>query len=218
MKTAVQGIMYPLDAGAKAREFAEKAGISAESAYFNAASVKPYIEIPHAAWEKCRPEMEAALTSVTTVTSVTSVTTVTNGTNCTTVTNGTNRHGLIFFLAPLHKGVLDWGNECEIYAPENGVMTGPDWEIGLEVPSALEGLVRFSDDVCSEEQSLEIAAPYFSALFPGVPVCALFAGGDGHEVKRIVDFIGKHFSDSPVFLSNNSEACCARAWKEAFGS
>ena len=197
MKTAVQGIMYPLDAGAKAREFAGKAGISAESAYCNAASVRPYIEIPHAAWEKCRNELESALTSVTTV---------------------TNRHGLVFFLAPLHKGVLDWGNECEIYAPENGSLKGPDWEIGLFTPSGLEGLVRFSDDVCSEEQSLEIAAPYFSALFPGATVCALFAGGDGPEVKRIVDFIGKHFSDSPVFLSNNSEACCARAWKEAFGS
>ena len=74
MRTAVQGIMYPLDAGAKAREFAESLGISAEIAYCNAASVKPYIEIPHAAWEKCRNEIEAALTSVT------------------TVTNGTNRH------------------------------------------------------------------------------------------------------------------------------
>ena len=200
MRTAVQGIMYPLDAGAKAREFAESLGISAEIAYCNAASVRPYIEIPHAAWEKCRNEMEAALTSVT------------------TVTNGTNRHGLVFFLAPLHKGVLDWGNECEIYAPQNGLLKGPDWEISLEVPSSLESLVRFSDDVCSEEQSLEIAAPYLAALFPGVPVCALFAGGDGPEVKRIVDFIGKHFSEAPVFLSNNSEACCARAWKEAFGS
>ena len=200
MRTAVQGIMYPLDAGAKAREFAESLGIYAEIAYCNAASVRPYIEIPHAAWEKCRSEMEAALTSVT------------------TVTNGTNRHGLVFFLAPLHKGVLDWGNECEIYAPCNGVMTGPDWEISLEVPSSLESLVRFSDDVCSEEQSLEIAAPYLAALFPGVQVCALFAGGSGPEVKRIVDFIGKHFSEAPVFLSNNREACCARAWKEAFGS
>jgi len=215
MRTAVQGIMYPLDAGAKAREFAVKSGITAESAYCNAASVRPYIEIPHAAWKKCQIEMEAALTSGTTVTNGTSVTTVTN---VTSVTNVTNRHELVFFLAPLHKGVLDWNNECEIYAPCNGVMTGPDWEIALEVPSALESLVRFSDDVCSEEQSLEIAAPYFSALFPGVPVCALFAGGNGPEVKRIVDFIGKHFSDSPVFLSNNSEACCARAWKEAFGS
>jgi hypothetical protein len=212
MRTAVQGIMYPLDAGAQAREFALKAGITADTAYVNAASVRPYIEIPHAAWEKCQIEIEAALTSGTTVTNGTSVTTVTS------VTNGTNRHGFVFFLAPLHKGVLDWGNECEIYAPQNGLLKGPDWEIGLEVPSALEGLVRFSDDVCSEEQSLEIAAPYLAALFPGVPVCALFAGGNGPEVKRIVDFIGKHFSDSPVFLSNNSEACCARAWKEAFGS
>ncbi len=77
MKTAVQGIMYPLDAGAKAREFAEKAGISAESAYCNAASVKPYIEIPHAAWEKCQIEMEAALTSLTGATSHTSLTSLT---------------------------------------------------------------------------------------------------------------------------------------------
>ena len=206
MRTAVQGIMYPLDAGAKAREFAIGAGLSAESVYCNAASVRPYIEIPHAAWEKCRNEMEAALTSVTTVT------------NGTSVTNGTNRHGLVFFLAPLHKGVLDWDNECEIYAPQNGLLKGPDWEISLEVPSSLESLVRFSDDVCSEEQSLEIAAPYLAALFPEIQVCALFAGGNGPEVKRIVDFIGKHFSDSPVFLSNNREACCARAWKEAFGS
>ena len=206
MRTAVQGIMYPLDAGVQAREFAESLGISAEIAYCNAASVKPYIEIPHAAWEKYRNEMEAALTSGTTVT---------NGTNGT---NGTNRHGLVFFLAPLHKGVLDWNNECEIYAPQNGLLKGPDWEISLEVPSSLESLVRFSDDVCSEEQSLEIAAPYLAAQFPGVQVCALFAGGDGPEVKRIVDFIGKHFSEAPVFLSNNRKACCARAWKEAFGS
>ena len=209
MRTAVQGIMYPLDAGAQAREFAIGAGLSAESAYCNAASVRPYMEIPHAAWEKCQIEMEAALTSLTEATSHTSL---------TSLTSHTKPYGLVFFLAPLHKGVLDWGNECEIYAPCNGVMTGPDWEIGLFTPSGLEDVVRFSDDVCSEEQSLEIAAPYFAALFPGVPVCALFAGGDGTEVKRIVDFIGKHFSDSPVFLSNNSEACCARAWKEAFGS
>ncbi len=209
MRTAVQGIMYPLDAGVQAREFARRAGLSAESAYCNAASVRPYIEIPHAAWEKCKTEIEAAFTSGTTVT---------NGTSVTSVTNGTNRHGLVFFLAPLHKGVLDLGNECEIYAPCNGVMTGPDWEISLFTPSGLEDLVHFSDDVCSEEQSLEIAAPFLAALFPGVPVCALFAGGDGPEVKRIVDFIGKHFSEAPVFLSNNREACCARAWKEAFGS
>ena len=74
-----------------------------------------------------------------------------------------------------------------------------------------------SDDVCSEEQSLEIIAPYLAVLFPNARVCYLLASGKSESVGRIVEKIGKDFPFSPIFISNNKETNCAAMWKEAFG-
>ena len=150
----------------------------------------PYLEVPHASWE--------SLSSV--------------------FTFGTEAEvSRVFVLAPLHKGPVAFGDPCKVYAPSDGELCGSDWKIDLGVPACLGDLVVFSDDVCSEEQSLEIIAPYLSILFPHANVCYLLSSGRSELLGRIVEKIGKDFPFSPIFISNNKETDCAAMWKEAFG-
>ena len=122
----------------------------------------------------------------------------------------------VFVLAPLHKGTVCLEDLGPVFAPSSGELCGSDWKVSLKVPSALSDLVSVSDDICSEECSLEVIAPYLSVLFPSASVCYLLASGSSTVLKRIVEIIRKDFPFSPIFISNNSETQCAYMWKEAF--
>ena len=152
-----------------------------------------YIEVPHAAWSKCSSVLDSVFSFG--------------------VSEDVSQ---VFVLASLHKGPVAFGDPCMVYAPSDGELCGSDWKISLAVPSALSSLVVCSDDVCSEECSLEIIAPYLSLLFPNARVCYLLATGYGEVLQRIVEIIGRDFPFSRIFISNNRETECAAMWKEAF--
>ena len=152
-----------------------------------------YVEVPHAAWSKCSSVLNSVFSFG--------------------VSEDVSR---VFVLAPLHKGPVAPDDGPMVYAPSDGELCGSDWKISLSVPSSLSSLVVRSDDVCSEECSLEIIAPYLSALFPNAKVCYLLATGIGETVKKIVEIIRTDFPFSRIFISNNKETECAAMWKEAF--
>ena len=129
-----------------------------------------------------------------------------------------NRTPLIFLLAPLHKGQVDFDQSLKVYAPADGMLEGSDWSINLQTPPQIRPYVEFSDDICSEEASLEIAAPYLASLFPEAEICYLLSEGSCEATRKIVEIVRRDFPWAPVFLSNNKETGCARSWKEAFGS
>ena len=186
MRVATEGIMYPKDAKAALLPYYE----SLKDSDFCSGS---FVEIPHAAWSKCKDELD----------------------NAFRVLKGA-KPSHVFVLGPLHKGRVSYDDPALVYAPCDGSLSGSDWEIRLYVPSLLRPYVCFSDDICSEEQSLEIAAPYLSLFFEDVPVCYLLASGNGEAVKKIASIIKKDFPKALVFISNNKETCCGGMWKEAF--
>ncbi len=186
MRCSAEGILYPRDA--KASLLASLTPLKPISP----CALGP-IEIPHAAWVKCKEDLDKAFLGV-----------------------AGSKPSLIFLLGPLHKGPLTFDEGFPVYAPEDGFLEGSDWKVILSVPSSLRSMVTISDDICSEEHSLELAGPYLSLLFPSVPVCHLLASGDGENVKKIALAIKKDFPNALVFISNNRETCCAGMWKEAF--
>ncbi len=153
-----------------------------------------YAEIPHKAWQLCRQELD----------------------NIMFPFKG-RTFPYVFVLGPLHKGPLDSGPERPVYSPQDGTLKGSDWEIRLDVPEGIVPFVMISDDICSEEHSLETVAPYLDLLFPQSTVCHLLASGDGEDVKRIVEIVRRDFPSALILLSNNRETCCAHMWKEALG-
>ncbi len=125
----------------------------------------------------------------------------------------------VFVLGPLHMGPLvsDHGSDLpSVYSPEDGSLIGSDWAVELSLPQALRPLVQVSDDICSEEFSLEIVAPYLSLLFPATPVCHLLAAEAG-GCPEIAEILRRDFPTSLFLISNNDETNCAYMWKEAFG-
>lgn len=151
------------------------------------------LEVPHSAWSVCKADLDRIFSAMAGLSP-----------------------SLVFVLGPLHKGPIDQNSPCDVYAPYDGFLEGSDWKVPLQVPSVLAPFVTVSDDICSEEQSLEVIAPYIDLLFPGVPVCHLLASSDGPEVKKMASVIEKDFPNALVLISNNSETCCGRMWKEAF--
>ena len=185
MKPAVEGIMYPI--GAKAELSSTLPLVSGHR------FAGPYMEVPHAAWSKCKGVLDKAFSFET--------------------DSDVSR---VFVLAPLHKGSVCLDEADATYAPEDGELAGSDWKVSLRVPSILSDLVSVSDDICSEESSLEIIAPYLSVRFPNAEVCHLLATTESRNIERIVEIIRKDFPFSPIFISNNIEIQCAAMWKEAF--
>jgi hypothetical protein len=153
----------------------------------------PYVEVPHAVWSKCSSVLDKVFSFAV-----------------------DESVGQVFVLGPLHKGPVAFSDGCKVYAPSDGELCGSDWKVSLSVPSSLSSLVVCSDDVCSEECSLEIIAPYLSVLFPNAKVCYLLATCIGEAVKKIVEIIRTDFPFSRIFISNNKETECAAMWKEAF--
>ena len=147
--------------------------------------------VPHAAWSVCSSALSSVFGSL-------------RGRSFPSV----------FVLGPLHKGPIGDAVDA-IYAPVDGVLAGTDWSVPLSVPSVVSDLVVRSDDVCSEECSLEIVAPYLSLLFPGVPVCYLLGCSLG-SCSFVVDILRRNFPSSLFLISNNDKTNCAFMWKEAF--
>ena len=185
MKPAVEGIMYPIDAKAELS--------SALSPVSDHRFSSPYMEVPHAAWAKCRAILDRAFSFET-----------------------DPDIAQVFVLAPLHKGNVCLDEADAVYAPQDGELAGSDWKLSLQTPPDIAVLVCFSDDICSEESSLEIISPYLSIRFPNAKVCYLLATSGSRNTKRIVEIIRKGFPFSPFFISNNIETGCAAMWKEAF--
>ena len=181
MRTSVEGIMYPINAA------------SFVSSYVSGVLGHRIVEVPHAAWSRCRDSLDKVFSFAP-----------------------DSEVGQVFVLAPLHKGSVCLESDACVYAPSDGELVGSDWKITLKVPPVLSDFVAFSDDICSEEQSLEIIAPYLSVRFPSACVCWLLAVQSCSSVKRIVEIIQKDFPFSPIFISNNIETQCAKMWKEAF--
>ena len=153
----------------------------------------PYMEVPHASWSKCRTALDTAFSFETDPDA-----------------------DWVFVLASLHKGNVCLDEADAVYAPRDGELAGSDWKISLQTPPAIADLVSFSDDICSEESSLEIIAPYLSIRFPNAKFCWLLATSGSRNTQRIVEIIRKDFPFSPIFISNNIETGCAAMWKEAF--
>ena len=185
MRTSVERIMYPVNAGSEV--FSSLTGVSGHR------SKEPFIEVPHAAWSRCKTDLDKVFSF-----------------------GPDSEVRQVFVLAPLHKGTVCLDSGTCVYAPEDGELAGSDWKIALRTPASLREYVSFSDDICSEEQSLEIIAPYLSVLFPNACVCWLLASQSDSSLKRIVEIVRKDFSFSPIFISNNRETQCAYMWKEAF--
>ena len=185
MRPSVEGIMYPINAKALI-----SSRVSCNSGHCSSDS---YLEVPHAAWSKCKDELNRVF-SFEASEDVTQV----------------------FVLGPLHKGPVAFGDDCKVYAPADGEFCGSDWKLSLQTPSSLLDLVTVSDDICSEEQSLEIIAPYLSLLFPNANVCYLLATESGDDVEKIVEILRSDFPFSRIFISNNINTECAAMWKEAF--
>ncbi len=148
-------------------------------------------EVPHAAWDVCSSSLSSVFGSL-------------RGRSFPSV----------FVLGPLHKGPIGDAVDA-VYAPLDGTLAGSDWSIPLNVPSVVSDLVVRSDDVCSEECSLEIVAPYLSLLFPGVPVCYLL-GSSLVSCSIVADILRRNFPSSLFLISNNERTNCAFMWKEAF--
>ena len=192
MKASAEGILYPKDAKPSLLMTFHASLDLLNSCTLSSLDSKT-IEIPHAAWSKCKDELDMAFERVAGA-----------------------KASHIFVLGPLHNGPITPESSDAVYAPSDGSLKGSDWEIMLCVPESLKRFVTFSDDICSEEHSLELAAPYLSLLFPKVPVCHLLASGMCENVKKIAFEVKNSFPNAIVFISNNRETCCAGMWKEAF--
>lgn len=223
MKNACEGVLYPVDAAAiaaKALEGTRHKAESKEKDEKRATGIKPdtkkeqitrqgssypYIMVPHASWEVCRMELDGIFSELA----------GTKGPN-DKEEDGTRDEDLperIFVLAPLHKGPIV-GRPFEVYTPNDGTLQGSDWRIPLETPrDILENTsVIQSDDVCTEEHSLEVIAPYLAVLYPNVPVCFLLAPGKDAKMEELKRTIGRFARNSIIFISGNEETHCADMW------
>jgi len=172
--------------------------VNAASLIKNCSSVCKNIEstiiVPHKAWILCKNELDSIFSSIEL---------------------SDNKIKNIFVLAPLHKGQII-GEPLTLYTPCNGTLKGSNWTIPLSTPEEILTLdfVRQNDDICTEEHSLEILAPYFAILYPNVPVTYILAPKeiDKKNIQKILEIIGRFSSHSLIFISNNKETHCASMW------
>lgn len=223
MKNACEGVLYPMDAAAIAAKALEGTRYKAESKgkdeghattaepstkaerIEGQGSFYPYIMVPHASWEDCRIKLDGIFSELA----------MTKEPKAKEE-DGTRNEDLperIFVLAPLHKGQIV-GRPFEVYTPNDGTLQGSDWRITLETPrDILENTsVIQSDDVCTEEHSLEVIAPYLAVLYPNVPVCFLLAPEKDAKMEDLKRTIGRFARNSIIFISGNEETHCADMW------
>ena len=183
MKTAVEGILYPVDACSKIGNLESSSN----------QEPRPFVYVPHAAWTNCKDQLDTIFSQLANL-----------------------KPTRIFVLAPLHKGPINKEDIQVVYTPLDGILRGSDWQIKLDLPANIKELVQTSDDICSEEHSLEIIAHYLYKLFSSSPVTYLLAAGQGTIFSKIVKILQKDFPDSLFLISNNSSTSCAHLWLEAF--
>lgn len=152
---------------------------------------KNIIEVPHASWQVAKEQYDALFSKLG---------------------QGYDR---VFVLGPLHKGKIGYDDAFTLYSPEDGELCGSDWSLKLSVPTELSSLITQNDDICSEEHSLEVIAPYLAYLFPDVPVTYVLAPEKDDKIRTFMEILGKSFPNALIFISNNSSKCCANMWKEA---
>lgn len=197
MKNACEGVMYPKDAAALVKERLAK-GNHAESpqggktatGYIPNYIPNSYIKVPHKAWSLCKDELDRTFTGI----------------------QGRIPNRIVV-LAPLHKGPIT-GEPFAVYTPTKSSLKGSDWEIQLQAPNEILNLdfIKQSDDVCTEEHSLEIIAPYLAVIYPNIPVAYLLAPENNSKLGEIKQIIGRMACDSLIFISDNEETHCASMW------
>lgn len=208
MKIACEGVLYPQNAASCITLKQTSRAVLEE---FSSRNVLHYVElkckthnlegllVPHKSWQYCKEELEAIFSCIK---------------------DKQNELKPLFVLAPLHKGPIltEEKTNNKIYCPQDGSLKGSDWEIMLETPQEIKPFVEQNDDVCTEEHSLEIIAPFIYKTFPRVPVCYLLASIDTEEnteeICEITSIIGRFYPNSIIFLSNNEETNCASMWKK----
>lgn len=187
MKNACEGVMYPKDAAALV-----KASYKSATSYpqQSAPNNCKYIKVPHKSWTLCKGELERIFAGLQ-----------------------DKSPKRIFVLAPLHKGPII-GEPFAVYAPCKGTLKGSDWNVQLEIPKELMKMacIQQNDDVCTEEHSLEIIAPYLATLFKEVPVSYLLATGNDSDLDEIKQTIGRMACDSLIFISDDEKSHCASMW------
>lgn len=157
------------------------------------------ILVPHKSWQYCKEELETIFSCIKT---------------------NPDENNIIFVLAPLHKGPIltEEKTNNKIYCPQDGSLKGSDWEIKLKTPQEIKPFVEQNDDVCTEEHSLEVIAPFIYKTFPRAHVCYLLASNgteeNTEEICKITSIIGRFYPNSIIFLSSNEETNCASMWKK----
>ena len=216
MKNACEGVLYPQDAGSQIELKLQESLSNLPKTLTLRNTDLTAFEVPHKAWLYCKEELENTFSYLKHV----------NGQEADKTAS------TIFVLAPLHKGPIDFDNKIKIYCPEDGNLKGSDWQIKLETPQEIKALpfLEQNDDVCTEEHSLEVIAPFISSAFPEAKVCYLLAPAQAtpaqakpeqalqepaqnlEEICKITSIIGRLHSVSLIFISNNNQTNCASMW------
>lgn len=192
MKNACEGVMYPQNAVSCIILKTNPISLPEEpkSVVLKCSTKKlKGILVPHKSWQYCKEELENIFSKLR-------------------VSSET-----IFVLAPLHKGPITMDEENKIYSPQDGFLKGGDWKIKLHTPQEIKDHVEQNDDICTEEHSLEIIAPFIYKTMPNAQVCYLLATGQTEEICEITTIIGRFYPNSIIFLSSNEETNCAQMWK-----
>ena len=194
MKNACEGVLYPVDAASKIE--LPKATSSVKTIKLKAKEELLAYLVPHASWQYCKTELENLFSFLNQTLS------------------DKDKVEKIILLAPLHKGPINYDDAFRIYCPEDGILRGSDWEIRLTVPEEIKRLpfVVQADDVCTEEHSLEVVAPFISKFFPQAQVCYLLAPSKAKEIAEVTSILKKQ-TKAIVLLSSNEATNCAYMWK-----
>ena len=216
MKNACEGVLYPQDAGSQIELKLQESLSNLPKTLTLRNTDLTAFEVSHKAWLYCKEELENTFSYLKHV----------KGQEADKAVS------TIFVLAPLHKGPIDFDDKIKIYCPEDGNLKGSDWQIKLETPQEIKALpfLEQNDDVCTEEHSLEVIAPFISSAFPEAKVCYLLAPAQAtpaqakpeqalqepaqnlEEICKITSIIGRLHSDSLIFISNNNQTNCASMW------
>lgn len=217
MKNACEGVMYPQNAVSCIRLKPAQSPNSSlnrpqtAKLMCNTHELEGFL-VPHKSWQYCKEELEIIFSYLNSLSFV------------------HNAEITIFVLAPLHKGpiVMDSmddgvktaeSSSSKIYSPQDGLLKGSDWEISLKTPEKIKAFVEQNDDICTEEHSLEVIAPFIYKTMPHAQVCYLLAPNlankaENEKLCEITSIIGRLYSNSIIFLSSNEETNCAYMWKK----
>ncbi len=199
MKNACEGVLYPINATSQIK--LKPLGIAPRELSILGSNQKA-IEVPHKAWLYCKEELEDTFSYLL---------------------EQHKKVSTLFVLAPLHKGPIAFDERFKVYCPEDGRLRGSDWQIGLNTPQEIKELhfIEANDDVCTEEHSLEILAPFIYKCWPNASICYLLAPllttNEAEEICEITSIIGRFYPNSIIFLSNNQETNCAHLWMSSNG-